>query len=312
MKKEAFGFVDVVIPTYHPDGKFLETLKSLREQTVSIGTIYVINTRSDYFPEEVRQMAGVKYVEISPQEFDHGNTRDLGMQMSEAPVVVFLTQDAVPQDARMLEELLYPFQKSDKIALSYGRQLPFEDCNEVEKFTRTFNYPETSMIKSKSDLPKLGIKTFFCSDVCAAYARDIYLSLGGFVKKAIFNEDMIYGKKAIEAGYLIAYCAKARVLHSHNYSGWQQFQRNFDLGVSQAEYPEVFEGISSEKEGKKLVNTTLKYLGRRGKWYLIPRFFYHTSCKYAGYLLGKRFRKLPTWFILFCSGSSWYWKKGEK
>ena len=35
-------------------------------------------------------------------------------------------------------------------------------------------------------------KTYFCSNVCAAYKKSIYEEIGGFVKKAIFNEDMIY------------------------------------------------------------------------------------------------------------------------
>jgi rhamnosyltransferase len=71
---------------------------------------------------------------------------------------------------------------------------------------------------------------------------------------------MIYAAKVIENGYQIAYAADARVIHSHNYTGKQQFHRNFDLGVSQAEHPEVFEGISSESEGIHMVKTTIKEL----------------------------------------------------
>lgn len=55
---------------------------------------------------------------------------------------------------------------------------------------------------------------------------------------------MIYAAKAVEAGYSIAYAADAEVVHSHNYTNGQQFHRNFDLGVSQAEHPEVFGGVS--------------------------------------------------------------------
>lgn len=66
--------------------------------------------------------------------------------------------------------------------------------------------------------------------MCAAYRQDIYEELGGFVKHTIFNEDMIYAAKAVEAGYAIAYAADARVVHSHNYTNGQQFHRNFDLG----------------------------------------------------------------------------------
>lgn len=71
---------------------------------------------------------------------------------------------------------------------------------------------------------------------------------------------MIYAAKAVEAGYAIAYAADARVIHSHNYTNVQQFQRNFDLGVSQAEHPEVFAAYPSESEGKRMVKDVTAYL----------------------------------------------------
>lgn len=107
---------------------------------------------------------------------------------------------------------------------------------------RGYNYPPASRVKSLEDLPELGIKTYFCSNVCCAYRREIYEALGGFIKHAIFNEDMLFAAKAIQAGYRIAYAAEARVIHSHNYTCGQYFHRNFDLGVSQADHPEVFRG----------------------------------------------------------------------
>lgn len=81
--------------------------------------------------------------------------------------------------------------------------------------------------------------------------REKYLELGGFVKHTIFNEDMILAGTMIKQGGKVAYCAKAKVIHSHNYSAFQQFHRNFDLAVSQTMYPEVFGGIRSESEGIK-------------------------------------------------------------
>ena len=79
--------------------------------------------------------------------------------------------------------------------------------------------------KTIEDVDKLGIKTFFCSNVCAAYKKSVYKELGGFVPRAIFNEDMILAGTMIKAGYGIAYAADAKVIHSHNYSGRQQFHR---------------------------------------------------------------------------------------
>ena len=184
-----------------------------------------------------------------------------------------------------------------------------EPSNYIEKYTRKFNYPENSRIKSKEDLQEMGIKTFFCSNVCAAYKRNIYEKAGGFCKKTIFNEDMILAGHMINAGYKVAYVAEARVIHSHNYTGMQQFHRNFDMAVSQAEHPEVFEGIKSESEGIKLVKQTAAHLVKRRKIHLVPKLVYQSGCKYIGYRMGKMYKKLPDKVVKWCSMSPGYWEK---
>ena len=127
------------------------------------------------------------------------------------------------------------------MAAAYARQPPDKDCDIIERYTRSFNYPKESSVKTKADLDRLGIKTFFCSDVCAAYRRDLFEELGGFESPVIFNEDMFFATNAIEHGYGVAYAAEAKVVHSHNYTMRQQFHRNFDLAVSQKQHPEIFE-----------------------------------------------------------------------
>lgn len=301
--------VDVVILTYRPDERVREIIRRLGRQSYPIRHILLINTRSDYFPEDFYKIPGVKVHEIPQDQFDHGGTRDLAFQLSDASILTFLTQDAVPHDEKMLEALLRPFWEDGKIGVSYGRQLPCEDCDEIEQYTRQFNYPETSRVKSGEDLEELGIKTFFCSDVCAAYRRDIYEYVGGFPRKAIFNEDMIFAARLLEKGGKVAYTAEAKVVHSHNYSGVQQFRRNFDMGVSQADHPEIFSKVSSEGEGIRLVKKTARHLLTSGRFYLLLPFFYKTGCKFLGYQLGKRYKKLPMWLVRRCSGSGWYWKK---
>ena len=71
---------------------------------------------------------------------------------------------------------------------------------------------------------------------------------------------MIFAARAVKAGYKIVYEAKAEVVHSHNYTAIQQFHRNFDLGVSHAQYPEIFADVPPEGEGAKLVKKTAVYL----------------------------------------------------
>ena len=300
---------DVIIPTYKPGKEFEKLIGRLQKQEYPIHKIIIINTRTDIFPEELnRSNYKIEITHIEPDQFDHGGTRNMGAGMSDADIVVYMTQDAIPVDEKLIGTFAKIFEENPDIGIAYGRQLPREECNIIERYTRRFNYPEKSLIKTKEDLPKLGIKTFFCSDVCAAYRRNYLLSAGGFENPTIFNEDMIFAGKRIYAGDKVAYVAEAKVIHSHNYTGRQQFHRNFDLAVSQAQHPEVFEGVPSEGEGIRMVKATAKYLVRNGYPWKVFMLVYQSGCKYIGYFLGKRYEKLPMWLILKCTSSRKYWK----
>ena len=303
--------VDVLIPVYRPDGKLTELLKRLKMQNYPIHRVILMNTEEKHFPTELTGIWDrVEVYHLAKEEFDHGGTRDRGVRMSTADLVVCMTQDAMPADETLIQELVQPFDDPEVWA-AYARQLPNEDCREVEKYTRSFNYPERSMVKTKEDLDRLGIKTFFCSNVCAAWRREKYLELGGFVKHTIFNEDMILAGTMIKQGGKIAYCAKAKVIHSHNYSAFQQFHRNFDLAVSQTMYPEVFGGIRSESEGIKLVKKSLSYCIKIGKPWLMIQVVTQSAGKLLGYKMGQRYRSLPMWLILRCTMSPSFWRGGK-
>ena len=99
----------------------------------------------------------------------------------------------------------------------------------------------------------------------------------------------------------------SKVRHSHNYTCMQQFRRNFDLGVSQAEHPEVFDVVSSESEGVKLVSGTIRHLERTKNWLQIPYLILSSGCKFAGYQLGKRYQSLPKGMVRWCSANKTYW-----
>lgn len=307
------NIVDVIIPVYKPDKEFFTLIDKLEKQTVPVRKIILMNTEQKYFDRLIygtsfmEKYANIYVTHLSKREFDHGRTRNSGVKKSDADIFVMMTQDAIPVDEHLIEYLLQPLEE-EKTAVSYARQMPTKNSGEIERFTRKFNYPEKSMVKSRKDIKTLGIKTYFCSNVCAAYKREIFDSLGGFVKHTIFNEDMLYAAKAVKAGYQIAYAAEAKVLHSHNYTGRQQFKRNFDLGVSQAEHPEVFQGLLSESEGANLVKKTASYLWSCGQKRKIFHLYINSICKYAGYILGRHYKLLPKAFIMKCTSNRDYWR----
>lgn len=308
--------VDVIIPVYKPDHRFLAMIEKLQVQTAPVNRIILMNTEQKYLDRLLygttleRKHHNITVKHLSKREFDHGRTRNQGVKLSDAEVFVMMTQDAIPADEYLVERLLLSL-RGERVAAVYARQLPNRNSSEAERYTRQFNYPVQSCVKTKDDLPRLGVKTFFCSNVCAAYRRDIFDSLGGFVNRAIFNEDMLYAAKAVEAGYGIAYEAQAKVYHSHNYTYRQQFRRNFDLGVSQADHPEVFARYPSESEGIRLVKGTLKHLKEKKMWNNIPGVIIQSAFKYAGYIMGKQYRRLPARLAEAMSSNREYWQSGK-
>ncbi len=305
--------VDVLIPVYRPDKRLEKIIERLRRQTRSINRIRIINTERKYFENVYpgdsfcSRFPEVEIRHISAEEYDHGGTRRELVRMSDADYFVFMTDDALPADRKLIENLLLPIEKGEAV-LSYARQLPRADLKAAERYVRRYNYPNKSMIKSKKDLETMGIKAFFCPNVCAAYDRETYEKLGGFEQKTIFNEDMIFARKVINKGESIAYCAEARVIHSHNYNMIQQMKRNFDLGVSHAMYPEIFRDVSSEGEGMRMIRKTMAYLLHKGKIAEAAELIVVSGGKYLGYRLGKNYRRLPAALIKQISMNKEFWR----
>lgn len=309
--------VDVIIPVYKPGEKLIQIIKRLHRQTVKLNKLILINTEKRYFDEFfadktiLNEYDDIVIEHISSEEFNHGATRRMGVDMSEADYFVCMTDDAIPLDDMLLEQLISPLEKGIAAAV-YARQCASKKCSDIERFTRKFNYPDESRLKSKRDISRLGIKTYFCSNVCAAYNRDIYEKLGGFVNSTIFNEDMIYAASVIKAGYSVYYNANAKVEHYHVYSNMQQMRRNFDLGVSQAEHPEVFKDVPSEGEGTKMVKQTAQYLATKHEYAKIVSLVITSGFKYLGYQLGKHYKLLPDFIIKKLTMNKMYWKQRKR
>lgn len=290
--------VDVIIPTFLPGPELLQLLQSLLKQTIRPNKIILMNTLTDgcdrrRFEETYGISENISITHIEPSEFDHATTRNQGAKQSSADYMLFCTQDAVPVDNQLIEKLLQ--HQDDEVVLSYARQIG--DPNyPIETLSREFNYPPYAQIKREKDKEKHGIKTIFCSNVCALYNWKVFWELNGFSDYNIFNEDMIYSYCVIKSGYAIAYEADAIVRHSHNYGYKKIFHRYFDQGVSQHMNQAIFKQFSSMNEGKKQAYYILKHLWTQKEYKEIIRFIGQSIAKIAGYQLGLHYKILPnTW-----------------
>ena len=279
--------ISVIIPTLNAEKDLPELLSTLAAQTALPDEVIVIDSESEDQTAAVAEKAGARVLNVARKDFDHGKTRDRALQESKGDIVVFLTQDAVPANKTFLENLIRPLSE-EKVAVVTGRQLPKTNAFPMEKLVRWFNYPAESHIRSEKDVERMGIKAFFCSDVCAAYNRKIYLELGGFDYPLKTNEDMFYAAKAIRGGYRVAYAADALVFHSHNFSPKEQFERNRIQGFEIERHRPILGEVSQESEGMKLVKYVTSGLLRQGQVYEVFRFGMDCCARLFGSRAGRQ------------------------
>lgn len=301
--------VVVIIPIYKPDEKFNMLLNSLKVQTVR-PPLLIIDSGSDKVWQSNAVGLDYNIIDIKPQEFNHGGTRQMGIAEAKADVAVFLTQDAVLTNENSLKNIISVF--ADKsVGCAYGRQLPHNDATLFAAFARKFNYPSISNVRSLADKIKYGMKTPFISNSFAAYRTEILLKVGGFPIDTILAEDMCVAAKMLINGYKVAYAANAAVYHSHNYSILEEFKRYFDIGVFQATNSWIrTEFGAAEGEGKRFVISELRYL-LKINWLLIIPMLMRDGTKWIGYRLGINYKCLPVKLCRCLSMTKAYWKRGS-
>ena len=303
---------DVVILTYAPSDILINSLSGLVNQTIVPNTILIYNTEKDSFYDRISDKNAlteiintysdesktpyIKIINIKKSEFDHGKARNDAACTLNSEYILFLTDDATPKNIFLAERLINTFDKYDaddkKVAAVYARQIAKEDASLKEKLIRLYNYPSYDIVKDKSREKELGIKNYFCSNVCAMYDRAIFNKLGKFDENLILNEDTFYIYKAINSGYKVVYSSSAEVIHSHNYSYIEQFYRNFDIGVSQFDKKEFFENIKSEKEGFKLLKFVSINMIKGLHFISLIDFFIDCIYRFIGFRLGKKYKSL--------------------
>jgi len=278
--------VTVIILTYNTGQRFPGLLDSLQTQTLKPAQIIIIDSESSDKTPELAESRNCKVIRIQKNKFDHGTTRNLAAQNIESEFMVFLTQDAIPTDEHMINELIKPMQADPNIAVCYGRQMPRHNARSLERFAREFNYPEQSILKTKNDIETLGLKTFFCSNVCAAIRRSIFNKLGGFKDKVIVNEDMLFAAKAITQGYSVYYNAEAKVYHSHPFSLIQTLRRYFNIGRFFAENRSILKQAELKSYSSDMLKTGVKKFWKQHSPHHIAALLLEFTIKAIAFKLG--------------------------
>ncbi len=121
MKKLNMNKILVIIPTLNAQQILKKQLQKLKDQTYHV-EILVIDSNSDNKTLNIAKEQSIDTISIKKEDFNHATTRNLALNY-EADFYLFMTQDALPTDKYLIDNLLKPFDDRD-VVMSYARQLP--------------------------------------------------------------------------------------------------------------------------------------------------------------------------------------------
>lgn len=277
--------VDIICPLYNAEKYILPLNDSLvKQKNVNINKIKYVLTESKDNTEVLLQQERLSYRKIKKSEFSHSLVRENMAKESYADIIVFISQDIVIENDDWLEKLVTPIINNEADAC-YSRQLT--KFNNIEKYTRECNYPDMSYIKSKDDIEKLGLKTFFFSDASSAINAKLFKKLNYYDGNNLtINEDMYIAYKLIMNGYRIKYCADSIVYHSHNFSLKQLYDRYKLTGKFFKEYSYI-DNFGTNKSGGGLAKYILERAVQDKNFKVLIRFFPDMVVRFIGMKVGK-------------------------
>jgi GT2 family glycosyltransferase len=229
--------VSVAIPVRDGGALLAELLRALSTQSVA-HELVVCDSGSRDGSAQLAREHGARVLEIAPERFSHGGTRNLLMETATGGHVALLTQDAVPADERWLERLLAGFALGDDVAIVYGPYLPRPQASpavriELESWFASLSPDGAAQVDrldeheraALASVELIGRRGFF-TDANACIARAAWQRIP--FREVPYAEDRVLAIDMLRAGYAKAFVPQAAVVHSHAYTPSQQLRRCFD------------------------------------------------------------------------------------
>jgi len=302
--------VSVVIPTLNARPHLPDLFRAFRDQRPAppAEIILVDSGSRDGTLEHLAGIEGVRVVTI--EHFTHGGARNLGVRESRGEFVVFLSQDALPADERWLSHLLAPFAAPD-VAAAFSRQRPRPDASPMERHFLETHFPAGNPVLMRhrgAEQPVFQRDVFF-SNVSAAVRREAALR-HPFDEELIMSEDQQLARDLLLAGHAVAYAPSSEVLHSHNYTLRQAFERYFDSVYSLTKIFPHHDIGHSVSLGVGYLRREAVMMARRHPEHL-PRYAGYVLAKSLGTLLGHYAERLPRSWARRMSMHKAFWDRRE-
>jgi glycosyltransferase involved in cell wall biosynthesis len=287
--------VSVVIPVKDGARYLDEVLAAVFAQEDGL-EVLVIDSGSRDGSADIARAAGAEVLEIAPDEFGHGRTRNLGAEQTSGELICFLTQDATPLPG-WLAALREALALEDRVGAAFGPHLPRPDTSpmiarELTEFFAGFSPNGSPAVHRAGDEP-------FLSNVNACYRRECWDEIR--FADVPYSEDQTFGRAMLASGWLKVFHPRAAVLHAHDYAPIAFLRRYFDeyRGLrSSLGHVEGFGVRSSARAIRERVAGDRRWMHERG-WpasaqaiWTARSLFHHTGRKVFS-TLGSHSERLP-------------------
>lgn len=275
--------LSVVIPTLNGGPFFRHVCLHLARtrQRYSLDTLIIDSGSRDGTPE-LAESFGFRVHRIRPEEYGHGRTRNLGIRMAQADLVVMMTQDVLPCTPDWPAVFARAFE-DPKVAGAYGRQVP-RNAATAEMYFVARNYPAHPIrYEASGEVPRPG--RVLLSDAFSVLRREVALAIP-YVDVIPVSEDQVWARQVLAAGYAIEYVPAAEALHAHNYTLRSLYRRTYYVGAALRAFG-MDQGVSFHESVRFLVDL-LSYFVRHGHAHRLPQLLPYEFVRWFGFQMGRR------------------------
>lgn len=214
MVEKVEPYCSIVMRCYNEEQHIGRLLSGIMQQMVKDVEIILVDSGSADATLSIASQFPVKVVHISPEDFSFGRALNKGCDAALGKFLVFISAHCYPVYNDWLEQLLAPFI-DPSVALVYGKQRG----NEITRFSEHEIFAGWFPDKSnpQHDHP-------FCNNANCAIRRDIWERIP-YDEELTGLEDIDWAKKVMEIGYHIVYSPEAAIIHVHEETPQQIYNR---------------------------------------------------------------------------------------
>ena len=229
--------VSIVLPTRNGAATLPAVLDAISRQRVDFpfDVIAVDSSSTDGTVDLLRGRVD-RFISVSADAFDHGLTRNLGIEQARGELVVLLVQDALPIADSWLAALTAPLLADERLAGTFARQVPRPDASPIarhylERWIASSTAARTIAVADSAELealdPMAQLERCAFDNVCSCIRRSVW-SRHPFRQTPI-GEDIEWAREVLLAGYRLAYVPAAEVIHSHDRPSRYELVRTYVL-----------------------------------------------------------------------------------